>query len=89
MANLTTVQVAMLTGLNRDTVNPLLGLLRGRMAEECEAASPFGGEVEVDESYFGPRRVGGRRGRGVEVRTVTLFLWSTETATTRGRARAR
>ncbi|CAD7853958.1 MAG: hypothetical protein, partial [Olavius algarvensis Gamma 1 endosymbiont] len=30
----------------------------------CEDSSPFSGEIEVDESYFGARRVRGKRGRG-------------------------
>ena len=33
------------------------------MARECEKESPLGGEVEVDESYFGCKRKG-QRGRG-------------------------
>ena len=38
-----------------------------------EEARPFTGEVEIDESYFGPRRVRGRRGRGAGGKTpVTL-----------------
>ena len=41
-ADLTAVQVAALTGLNRNTVNRLLAaLLRLRMAGACEAAVPF------------------------------------------------
>ena len=34
------------------------------MAEQCESESPFSGEIEVDESYFGAWRVRGKRGRG-------------------------
>lgn len=50
VVGLTAVQIAQLTGLNRNTVNRFLALLRQRMAEACEAARSFGGEVEVDES---------------------------------------
>jgi hypothetical protein len=38
--------------------------VRRRIAEECERASPFSAsEVEVDESYFGTRRVRCRASR--------------------------
>ena len=39
--------------------------IRERIAGFCEAESPLHGEVEVDESYFDPRRVKGKRGCGV------------------------
>jgi transposase len=54
-----------LTGLNKNTTHRLYGLLRARVVEMAKGeAAPFTGSVEVDESYFGPRRVRGRRGRG-------------------------
>jgi transposase len=46
-------KIVFLTGLNRNTVNRFLLLIRKRIAEFCEQSSPFSGEVEVDESYFG------------------------------------
>jgi transposase-like protein len=61
---LTAVQIAQLTGLNRNTVNRLLACLRARMAEACELERPFQGTIEVDGSYIGPRRVRGKSGRG-------------------------
>lgn len=36
--------------------------------------SPFGGEVEVDESYFGGRMRGGKRGRGSENKTPVVGM---------------
>ena len=57
-------KIASLTGLSRPTVNKYLKAIRERIAEHCEAESPFKGEIEVDESYFGPRRQRGVRGRG-------------------------
>ena len=44
------------------------------MAEHCETLSPFVGELEADESYFGPRRVRGLRGRGAGRKTVVFGL---------------
>jgi len=52
-------------GINRVTANRILGKIRERIAEICEVESPFNnGEIELDESYFGARRVRGIRGRG-------------------------
>jgi len=47
----------------RPTINQLLFKLRTRVAQLCDASSPFSGEVEVDESYFGGRRVRGKKWR--------------------------
>src|SRR5215207_7588683 len=55
--DLTATQIAPLTGLNRNTVNRYLRLIRQAIAEHCQRESPFSGEVELDESYFGARRV--------------------------------
>jgi transposase len=74
-ADLTAVQIARLTGLNRNTVNRLLARLRERMAEACEVQSPFSGTVEVDESYFGPRRVKGKAGRGAGSKTPVFGIF--------------
>ena len=49
-------------------------MLRARIAEACEADSPFDGEVEADESYFGARRVRGVRGRGARGKTIVFGL---------------
>jgi len=54
-----------LCGLNYRTVHRLCELLRQRVVAIAVKESPaLGGEVEIDESYFGARRVRGKRGRG-------------------------
>ena len=58
-------KIAQLTGLNLNTVSKYLVLVRKIIAEECEIESPFSGDIEVDESFFGARRVKGKKGRGV------------------------
>ena len=73
--DLDATQIAALTGLNRSTVNRYLRGIRVRIAEYCEAQSPFSGEIEVDESYFGPRRVKGRRGRGAFGKTAVFGVF--------------
>ena len=52
--------IALLTKLNRNTVNRYLFLIRQRIADLCEEEAPFQGEIEVDESYFGAKRVKGK-----------------------------
>ena len=72
--DMTAVQIASLTGLNRNTVNRLLTHIRQVIVRHCEANSPLSGEVEIDESYFGPRRVRGRRGRGAGKKVIVFGL---------------
>jgi transposase len=56
--------IAELPGVSRNSVNRILKTLRKRLAEYCESQSLFSGEIEVDEAYFGAKRVRGKRGRG-------------------------
>jgi transposase-like protein len=71
----TASDVAQLTGLTRKTVTTIFLKVRERIAEECERQSPFSGEVEVDESYFGARRVRGKRGRGAAGKTIVFGIF--------------
>ena len=73
-ADVTALSAASLTGLNRNTVNRCYGMLRARIAEICEADSPFDGEVEADESHFGARRARGVRGRGARGKAIAFGL---------------
>ena len=64
-----------LTLINRKTSQRIYTLLRKRVVEiAMEEAKPFTGEVEIDESYFGPRRARGRRGRGAGGKTPVIGL---------------
>ena len=70
----TAVETAQRTGLNRNTINRVFSLLRRRIAQTSEQEESFSGEVEVDESYFGARRVRGKRGRsGGKIPVVGLL----------------
>ena len=56
--------VAKITGVSRPAINRVYADIRQRISEECERLSPFKeGEIEVDESYFGARRVRGAKGK--------------------------
>ncbi|NOS35745.1 MAG: IS1595 family transposase [Deltaproteobacteria bacterium] len=72
--DLTSDTISVLIGLNRNTVNRYLLLIRKRVAEFCEQESPFSGEIEVDESYFVARRVKGKRGRGASGKTPVFGI---------------
>ncbi len=73
--DLTATQIAALTALNRNTVNRYLTLIRHSIVEHCQRESPFAGEVEMDESYFGARRVRGKRGRGAQGKTIVFGIY--------------
>lgn len=60
--------------LTRKTVTGLFFLFRQRMTQLCEVEDKLTGEVEVDESYFGARRVRGKRGRGASGKTPVIGL---------------
>ena len=63
--DLPVLTAAKLCGLNYRTTHRLCALLRQRVvAQAVPESPPLGGAVEIDESYFGPRRVRGKRGRG-------------------------
>ena len=66
---------AQLVGLSHRSTITIFGKIRRRIADECERQSPFkDGDVEVDESYFGPHRVRGKRGRGASGKTIVFGL---------------
>jgi transposase len=61
-ADVEALKVSRITEVNKNTTHRIYGLLRKRVVELAHAeAAPFAGCVEVDESYFGPRRVQGIR----------------------------
>ena len=62
--DITADRAAALAGVNHKTATALYTLLRLRMAELARADCPFRGQVEIDESYFGPTRQRGRPGLG-------------------------
>ncbi len=68
-------QINKICGLNRNTINRFLQEIRTRILEHCELQSPLKGEIEVDESYFGARRVKGKRGRGAQGKTIVFGIF--------------
>lgn len=68
-------QIANITELNRNTVNRYCKEIRRKIAEYCKQSSPLSGAVEIDESYFGARRIKGRRGRGALGKTIVFGIF--------------
>ncbi len=73
--DLTATQITALSALNRNTVNRYLTLIRQTIAAHCQRESPFSGDVELDESYFGACRGRGKRGRGARGKTIVFGIY--------------
>lgn len=71
----TASDTARLTGISVRSVNVIFIKIRHRIAQYCEQHSPFAGIVEVDESYFGARRIRGKRGRGASGKTIVFGIF--------------
>ena len=73
--DLTATQISKLMRIERKTVNRIIQLIRERIVELAEKESCFStGEIEVDESYFGAKRVRGKRGRGAGGKTKVFGM---------------
>ncbi len=58
-------KIAQISGISRNSINKIIKAIRIKIAEFCEQENPLGfGDIEIDESYFGAKRVRGKRGRG-------------------------
>ena len=76
VADLSATQIATLSGISRNSINKYVMEIRHRIYDFCNSESPFIalGDVELDESYFGARRVRGKRGRGAYGKTIVFGL---------------
>ena len=73
--DLSATQISHLTSLSRQTINKYLTAIRLRILElSMLQSAPLVGQIEVDESYFGARRVRGKRGRGARGKTIVFGL---------------
>jgi len=73
--DLTATQTANLAGISRNSVNRLYLAIRRRIAKYNRPNDLAVGEFEADESYFGARRVKGKRGRGASGKTIVFGLY--------------
>jgi len=53
---------------------PKFRQLRRRLADECGRQAPLYGIVELDESYFGVKRIRGKHGRGAGGETIVFGI---------------
>ncbi len=67
-------QTSKLTGISRRTISDMYQKLRLRVHDLTLLDEKFSGDIEVDESYFGPRRIRGKRGRGARGKIPVVGL---------------
>jgi len=67
-------QTSKLTGISRITISNIYQKLRHLMLKLTEYEEKLSGEIEADESYFGARRVRGKRGRGAKGKVPVFGL---------------
>jgi transposase-like protein len=68
---------AKLVGINRNTANRYYDLLRREIIKKAlleRHSQGLSNGIEIDESYFGARRVRGKRGRGASGKIIVLGL---------------
>jgi transposase len=68
-------KTAQITNLNRNTINKIFNGIRQRVLLDFNVSgAKFSGEIELDESYFGAKRVRGKRGRGAAGKTPVFGM---------------
>jgi transposase len=67
-------KTAEVTHLNRNTINKIFDGIRQIICFEGMKTAPSNGVFELDESYFGAKRVRGKRGRGAAGKTPVFGL---------------
>ena len=73
--DITATATAKLVKVNRKTVNSYYNYIREKILKETLKETLLGcGEFEADESYFGAKRVRGKRGRGAAGKTPVFGL---------------
>lgn len=69
------IKTASLLELNRKTVDRYFNIFREKILKaSIKEMEVISGEIEVDESYFGAKRIRGKRGRGAAGKTPVFGL---------------
>lgn len=72
---LTATQASKQLGLNRNTIDRYFNIFRQKVAAyQEEQRHKFRGSIEIDESYFGSRHKGDKRGRSVATKIQVVGL---------------
>ncbi len=73
--DITATSASKILGINRNTINAYYNEFRLKLFEySLEESIQELGEFELDESYFGAKRIRGKRGRGVAGKTPVFGL---------------
>jgi len=70
----TALNTSILVKVNRHTVEHYFGIFRSLIFFDSFKEEKLKGEIEIDESYFGPTRVRGKRGRGAGRKVPVIGL---------------
>ncbi|MEM9424557.1 MAG: IS1595 family transposase, partial [Spirochaetota bacterium] len=70
----TAAKTANYTKISRNTINSIFAKIRLKITELSIQNSKYNGYFEVDESYFGAKRVRGKRGRGAAGKTPVFGI---------------
>lgn len=54
------VKIAKLSEISCQSINKIIKSIRILITKECDKTSKMQGEIEIDESYFGAKRVQGK-----------------------------
>ena len=73
--DLTASDTSRLSSISIRSINNIYLKLRKRIVQECKQQAPLNGIIEVDESYFGPHRIRGKRGRGAGGKTIVFGIF--------------
>jgi len=76
-ADTTALQAAKIARVNYNTAKRYFRVLRSAIVSEAieeRKYAKLGNGIEIDESYFGPKRVRGKRGRGASNKIIVLGL---------------
>lgn len=77
--DLPATKTASLLGFNRKTIDRYYNIFREKILQvSIKEMEVISGEIEIDESYFGARRVRGKRGRGAAGKTPVFGLLKRE-----------
>ena len=77
------IKIVKLCKASQKTTDKIIKNIRILIAKECEKISKMQGEIEIDESYFGAKRVRGKRGRGAGKKTMCFCFASLATVSRR------
>jgi transposase len=70
----TSHKMAIYTGISRNTVNKIFDKIRKRICSLSANSSKYSVKFELDKSYFGAKRVRGKRSRGAAGKTPIFGL---------------